>query len=80
MTAYCIVETDDGLSIIERVEGMTAEEIAGQLGGNLIDPGPYESFEDADDALVALQGELSEDETSDVPEEQVLEGRYETGD
>lgn len=81
MPQYCILEFEDGWKVVEHPEGMTAEKTAHQKGGTVIDPGPYESYEDACDAMEALQGELQEDdESSDVPGSQALEGRYETGD
>lgn len=80
MPQYCIIETEDGWTIVEHAEGMTAEETAHRKGGLVIDPGPFDSYEDATDALEALQGELDEDMESDVPGSQVLDGRYETND
>jgi hypothetical protein len=77
MTAYCIIETEDGLGIIELVPGMTAEESANQRGGLLVDPGPYTSYEDACDGLAALEGELDSEVDSDIPATQVLEERPE---
>lgn len=59
---------------------MTAEETAHRQGGVVIDPGPFESYEAACNALEALQIELEEDDSSDVPGTQALEGRYETRD
>lgn len=80
MAAYCIIETDDGWTVVEHPENMTAEETAHRRGGVVIDPGPYESYEDACDALVGLQEELDEEDPGDVPGTQAMEGRYETGD
>jgi len=80
MSQYCIIETDDGWTIVEHPPGMTAAETAHRHGGVVIDPGPFDSHEDACDALEALQGELDEDVESDVPGSQVLDGRYETND
>lgn len=81
MPQYCIIEIEDGWKVVEHPEGTTAEKTAHLEGGIVIDPGPYESYEDALEAVEALQGELQEgDDTSDVPGTQALEGRYETGD
>lgn len=80
MPQYCIIETEDGWTIVEHESGTTAEETAHRTGGTVIDPGPYDSYEDACDALEALQGELQEDDASDVPGSGVTEGRYEFGD
>jgi hypothetical protein len=82
MPMFCIIETEDGLTVVEHPPAGTAQEAALSLGGTVIDPGPYDSYEDACDALEALQGELDEDDGtgSDVPGTQAMEGRYETED
>jgi hypothetical protein len=75
---YCIIETESGWTIAEMVSERTAEAIAGEAGGAVIDPGPYDSYEDASDALVSLEGELAEGNgTSDVPGTHVIESREE---
>jgi hypothetical protein len=58
MAMYCIIETEDGWTIAEHPPAGTAEEAAHRLGGTVIDPGPYDSYEDACEALEALQEEL----------------------
>jgi hypothetical protein len=74
--AYCIIETEGGWTIAEMVAERTAEEIAGEAGGTVIDPGPYDSYEEANDALVSLEGELAEgNDTSDVPGTHAIESR-----
>lgn len=78
MPMYCIIETEDGWTIAEHPQAGTAEAAAHQLGGTVIDPGPYDSYEDACEALEALQDELNASDSSDVPGTQALEGRYET--
>lgn len=80
MALYCIIETDDGWTIVEHPPDATAEEAAHRHGGVVIDPGPYDSYADASDALEALQMELDDEESSDVPGTQALEGRYELED
>lgn len=77
MPSYCIIETDEGWSVVEHPAAGTAEEVACRLGGVVIDPGPYDSYDDACDALEALQGELDESDGSDVPGAQPPEGRFE---
>lgn len=73
---YCIIETDDGWTIAEIPTERTAEDVAGQFGGSVIDPGPYDSYEDASDAIVSLQEELAENGgTSDVPGTRAIESR-----
>lgn len=61
MVTYCIVETDDGLTIVEQLAGMTAEDAAEHVGGILIDAGPYHSYDDAFDTLAELDEEEEHD-------------------
>ncbi len=73
---YCILESDEGWTIAEMLPERTADEVAGQIGGVVIDPGPYDSYEEANDALVSLQEELAEDGgTSDIPGTHAIESR-----
>ena len=74
MRSYCIVELDDGLTIIEQPAAGDPEDTAVRAGGTLVDPGPYSNPEEAYDALLALEQELS-DETSDSPDTRVMEDR-----
>jgi hypothetical protein len=60
MLRYELVETNDGLAVVEIPAGSTAEEAARQQGGLIVDPGPFTSYEDAYEALMALK--LDEDE------------------
>ncbi len=80
MPLYCIIETDDGYTVVEHPEGETAEQTALRTGGVVVDPGPYESYEEACEALDALQAELDDEDPSDLPSTQAWEGRYETDD
>lgn len=80
MTMYCIIETEDGLNIVEHAEGMTAEETAHRSGGTVVDSGPYDNYEQACEALAALQLELDDEDTSDVPGTQAMESRPESTD
>ena len=57
MVSYEIIETDEGLAVAEIPNGATAEEVALARDGILIDPGPYESYEEAYDAMLALEEE-----------------------
>lgn len=79
MTLYCIVETEDGHTIAQRREKESAVAAAERLGGTVVDPGPYASYEEAQEALIALEQEL-DDETSDVAADRPLEERYEMDD
>jgi hypothetical protein len=62
MLLYQVIETDDGLVVAESQPGTTPEEVAVARGGILMDPGPYTTFDDAYDAMLALQKEQEEDE------------------
>jgi hypothetical protein len=74
--AFCIIENDDGMTVVEIPPGQLPAEFAAQIGSTLIDPGPYDEYADAEDALEGLQDELAEsDGGSDVPGTQALEGR-----
>jgi hypothetical protein len=74
---YCIIETDNGLTIVEFASGQSPEEAAERAAGSLIDPGPYAEYEEAEDALIAMQTEMLDDNASnsDVPGTRALEGR-----
>jgi hypothetical protein len=61
MVQFAIIELDDGLKVIELQPGQAPEDAAAGEGGVLVDPGPYRTFEEADDALRELQEE-EEDE------------------
>ncbi len=60
MTSYSIIEIDDGFEIIEVLAGQSAEDAAIAAGGVLVDPGPYDHYDDAIDALSQL--EIMDDE------------------
>lgn len=75
MPAFCIIETEDGWTVVEQNEGASAEETAELHGGILIDAGPYSCYDDAYDALLAAQQELMDDESSDTPGTRALEDR-----
>jgi hypothetical protein len=64
MLRYELIETDEGLTVIEITPGVTPEDAARQHGGLVIDPGPFTSYEDAYEALLALKFD-DEDEDLD---------------
>jgi hypothetical protein len=75
---YCIIETESGWIVVERGEGVTAEQAAVLHGGTVIDPGPYSDYQEACEAMEALSLELDEeDDSSDISANQALEGRSE---
>lgn len=74
---YCIIETDDGLTVVEFGLTQTAEQAAAARGGELIDAGPYSTYEAAEDALASAQESLHADATSDTPGTSVSGGSEE---
>ena len=55
MMLYEIIETDEGMTVAEMTPGASAEETATRRRGVVVDPGPYRSFDDAYDAMLALK-------------------------
>lgn len=55
MSLFEIIETDAGLAVAELEPGISPEEAAEKQGGTLIDPGPYPDYDEAIDAMQALQ-------------------------
>jgi len=60
MLLYEIIETDEGLTIVEMEPGGLAEEAAKRHGGVVIDGGPFKSYDEAYDAILALPEEEDE--------------------
>jgi hypothetical protein len=54
MLGYAIIETDDGLTVAEVPELSSPEETAARHGALLVDPGPYDSYQDALDAMMLI--------------------------
>jgi hypothetical protein len=55
---YIVIETDAGLTVAEMQPESSPEETATVNKGVLVDEGPYSSFDDAYDALLALSRQL----------------------
>jgi hypothetical protein len=66
MANFAIIEVDDGLTVAELDPQATPEESATRQGGVLVDPGPYKSYDDAYDAILALKEEEEDDEDAGV--------------
>jgi hypothetical protein len=64
MLQYELIETYDGLTVIEIPSGASAEEAAMKQDGLVVDPGPFISYEDAYEALMALK--LNEEEEEEL--------------
>lgn len=80
MPVYCIIETEDGWTIAERRADENPIQTAERLGAVLIDPGPYDDYAEAQEALLDQHAQLEDDDASDVPANQPLEERYEVDD
>lgn len=61
MTQFAIIEVPDGLTVIELEPGQSPEDASIGQGGTLVDPGPFSSYEEANDALAELQPEEEEE-------------------
>lgn len=57
MQSYVVIETDDGLTVVEVDEASSAEHEAERCGGVLVDPVLYATYEDAYDALLLADAE-----------------------
>jgi hypothetical protein len=62
MLQYELIETDEGLTVAEIAKDIAPEEAASRRRGLLIDPGPYDTYEDAYDAMMALKFEDEEED------------------
>jgi hypothetical protein len=60
MTRFAVIETDSGIAVTAIPAGATVEEVAARSGGFVVDPGPFESYEDAYDAMLAIPDEEEE--------------------
>jgi hypothetical protein len=74
---YFIVETDNGWTVAELPADRSAAEVAAESGAAVIDPGPYDSYEEASDALISLQEELDEGDSGDLPRTEAIESQEE---
>ena len=59
---FAIAEIDDGYTIIEYGESESAEETALANGGTLVDPRPFQSYEEACNALDEFEHDDRDDE------------------
>ncbi len=60
MPCYAIIETYEGWTVMEVRPGTSPEETALKSGGLVVDPGPFESYQDACEAMLALQDDDEE--------------------
>jgi hypothetical protein len=61
MVTFAIIEVDDGLTVTAIQSGQSPEDAAIKNHGTLVDPGPYATYEDACDAMSALEFEEEEE-------------------
>lgn len=62
MTTYIIIEVEDGFTVASVPEGSTAEEVAKDADGTLIDSGPYPTYQAAEDVLLTLPNPYEQDD------------------
>ncbi len=55
MHQFEIIETDEGVVVAEIEPNRTAEETASRQNAVVVDPGPYDTYEEAYDAMLALK-------------------------
>lgn len=55
MPRFAIIEIDSGLTVVQLPKDRSAEDEAVRRGGVVIDPGPYDSYEEAIDAMQSLK-------------------------
>jgi hypothetical protein len=60
MATYIIIELADGLTPVELPPDQLPDEVAIALGGTLIDEGPFNTLEEATDAIDNLEAEPDE--------------------
>ena len=64
MPQFAIIETEEGLTVAEVPQDASPEETAASHEAFLVDGGPYDSYQDAYDAMMLLPGEDDEEETA----------------
>lgn len=64
MNQFAIIEVDDGLTVVEVHDFEQPEEAATREGGILVDPGPFETYEQACDAMLLIDWDEEDEETA----------------
>lgn len=54
MPQFAIIETEDGMTVASIPPALSAEDVARQRAAVVIDPGPYPTYEEAYEALLAI--------------------------
>ncbi len=60
MPLFAIIEVEDGLTVAELAPNEPPETAAITQGGVVVDRGPYYNYQDAYDAMLALEDEIEE--------------------
>ncbi len=63
MNQFVIIETESGFQIVALPDGKTADEVAKEHGGILVDEGPYPTFEAAEEILATMPNPYEADRT-----------------
>jgi hypothetical protein len=61
MSCFAIIETEEGLTLTQVPPHGSPEEAAALVGARLVDPGPYPSYEEAYDALMAIPNQVTDE-------------------
>lgn len=62
MPQFAIIETEDGMTVAAIPPNTSADAMARQRAAVVIDPGPYATYEEAYDALLAISEPEDEEE------------------
>jgi hypothetical protein len=68
MPCFAIIEVEEGLTVAEVPPHSTAEETAALRGARVVDPGPYETYEDVYDSMMAITDRLHRQSVRFEPE------------
>ena len=60
MSEYIVVENDDGLLVVGVAENQTKEQAALANGGVIIDEGPYDTYDEAYDAMQLIPEQIDD--------------------
>lgn len=62
MPQFAIIETEDGMTVVSIPPALSAEDVARQRAAVVIDPGPYPTYEEAYEALLAVSDPEDEED------------------
>lgn len=61
MPQFAIIETEDGMTVAAIPPALSAEDVARQRAAVVIDPGPYPTYQEAYEALLAYHDPEDDD-------------------